>query len=81
MDKDDLYKLRHSAEHVFAQAVKELYGDKVQLGVAHISEAGFSNDAKWDVNLSIDNFGKIEKRMQQIIDKDLPITQKEITRE
>ena len=81
MDKDNLYKIRHSAEHVFAQAVKELYGDKVQLGVAHITDAGFSNDAKWDVKLSEDNFGKIEKRMQQIIDKDLPITQKEITRE
>ena len=81
MDKENLYKIRHSAEHVFAQAVKELYGNKVQLGVAHITDAGFSNDAKWDVKLSEDNFGKIEKRMQQIIDKDLPITQKEITRE
>lgn len=81
MDKDNLYKIRHSAEHVFAQAVKELYGDKVLLAVAHISDSGFSNDSKWDVKLSEDNFGKIEKRMQQIIDKDLPIVQKEITRE
>lgn len=81
MDKDNLYKIRHSAEHVFAQAVKELYGDKVQLAVAHISDSGFSNDSKWNVKLSEDNFGKIEKRMQQIIDKDLPIVQKEVTKE
>ena len=44
-DKENLYKLRHSAEHVFAQAVTELYPGKVQLGVAHISDDGFSNDA------------------------------------
>lgn len=81
MDKDNLYKIRHSTEHVFAQAVKELYGEKVQLAVAHISDSGFSNDSKWNVKLSEDNFGKIEKRMQQIIDKDLPIVQKEVTKE
>src|SRR5690349_958234 len=81
MNEEDLYKIRHSAEHVFAQAVKELYGDKVHLAVAHISEQGFANDAKWDVKLSEDDFAKIEKRMQQIIDKDLPITRKEISRE
>jgi len=81
MDKDNLYKIRHSAEHVFAQAVRELYGDKVQLAVAHISDSGFANDAKWGVKLSEDNFGKIEKRMQQIIDKDLSIVQKEVSRE
>ncbi|MEO6728941.1 MAG: threonine--tRNA ligase [Candidatus Dojkabacteria bacterium] len=80
-NEDNLYKIRHSAEHVFAQAVRELYGDKVQLAVAHISDVGFANDAKWDVKLSEANFEKIEKRMQQIIDKDLPIVQKEISRE
>lgn len=81
MDKDNLYKIRHSAEHVFAQAVKELYGEDVQLAVAHISDVGFSNDAKWSVKLSEDDFPKIEKKMQEIIDADLPIVQKEVTRE
>lgn len=81
MDKDNLYKIRHSAEHVFAQAVKELYGEDVQLAVAHISDTGFSNDAKWSVKLSEDDFPKIEKKMQEIIDANLPIVQKEVTRE
>lgn len=76
---DQNYKIKHSAEHVFAQAVKELYGDKVTLAVAHISDTGFANDAKWDVKLSEDDFAKIEKKMQEIIDKDLPITEKEIS--
>ncbi len=77
--EDQNYKIKHSAEHVFAQAVKELYGDKVTLAVAHISDTGFANDAKWDVKLSEDDFAKIEKKMQEIIDKDLPITEKEIS--
>lgn len=77
--EDNEYRIKHSAEHVFAQAVKELYGDKVTLAVAHISDTGFANDAKWDVKLSEDDFAKIEKKMQEIIDKDLPITEKEIS--
>ncbi|MEP7103564.1 MAG: threonine--tRNA ligase [Candidatus Dojkabacteria bacterium] len=81
MSDDNLYKIRHSAEHVFAQAIRELYGDKVQLAVAHISETGFANDAKWDVKLSEEDFPKIEKKMQEIIDADLPIVRKEISRE
>lgn len=73
------YKIFHSAEHIFAQAVKELYGDKVTLAVAHIDEDGFSNDALWDEKLSEEDFGKIEKKMDEIINKDLPIVRKEIS--
>ncbi len=78
-ENSQMYKIRHSAEHVFAQAVKEIYGDKVQLGVAHISEVGFANDAKWSVELKPEDFEKIEKKMQEIIDADLPIVRKEIS--
>lgn len=80
-DESYLYTIRHSAEHVFAQAVKELYGDRVTLAVAHISENGFANDAKWSEPLSEDEFAAIENKMQEIIDADLPITRKEITLE
>ena len=78
-ENSHMYKVRHSAEHVFAQAVKEIYGDKVQLGVAHISEIGFANDAKWSVELKPEDFEKIEKKMQEIIDANLPITRKDIS--
>lgn len=74
-----LYKLRHSCEHVFAQAIKELYGDKITLAVAHISEEGFSNDAKWEVEVSEDKFAEIEKRMTEIIKAKLPIVKEVIT--
>lgn len=77
--KMELYKLRHSAEHVFAQAVTGLFPGKVKLAVAHISEDGFANDAKWDLVLNPEHFPQIEKKMQEIIDADLPIVEKEVS--
>lgn len=76
-----LYKLRHSAEHIFAQAIKELYGDDVQLAVAHISENGFANDSKWNKKITEEDFPKIEKKMREIIKADLPIKKEEISKE
>lgn len=80
-DKEYSYKLRHSAEHIYAQAVKELYGDKVTLAVAHISDESFANDAKWEVEVSEELFSEIEKKMQEIINRKLPITRHEISLE
>ncbi|MFA5995479.1 MAG: threonine--tRNA ligase [Patescibacteria group bacterium] len=79
MPKDDLEKIRHSCEHVFAQAIKELYGDNITLAVAHISADGFANDAKWEQLPSPADLPIIEKKMQEIIQADLPIVQKEIS--
>lgn len=73
------YKLMHSCEHVFAQAVKELYGEKVTLAVAHISEEEFSNDSKWEEQISDEKFKEIEEKMQLIIDSNLPIVKEVIT--
>lgn len=78
-DKSNKYKIMHSAEHVFAQAIKELYGDDVKLAVAHITEDSFSNDSLWNIKITEEDFPKIEKKMQEIIDKNLPITKKEVS--
>src|SRR3989339_169717 len=72
-------RIKHSCEHVYAQAIKELYQDRVTLAVAHISEDGFANDAKWQQPISPDDLPKIEKKMQEIIKADLPIVRKEIS--
>ncbi|MDQ7021813.1 MAG: hypothetical protein Q9M91_08505 [Candidatus Dojkabacteria bacterium] len=61
-EDSDLYKIRHSCEHVYAQAISELYPGKIKLAVAHIDEMGFSNDAKWDIEFSDKEFEKIEKK-------------------
>ena len=78
---DYKYRLNHSAEHIFAQAVKELYGDDVTLAVAHITDGSFSNDSKWTKQITEESFKEIEGRMQKIINQNLEITSKEITLE
>lgn len=76
MDKD---KLRHSCEHVYAQAVSELYPGQVKLAVAHIDDTGFANDTHYEFKLSDQNFKAIEKKMKHIIKQNLPIVKKEVS--
>ncbi|MBL8549425.1 MAG: threonine--tRNA ligase [Hyphomonadaceae bacterium] len=70
--KDGLEILRHDAAHVLAQAVQELFpGTQVTFGP--VTEDGFYYDFARDEPFSTDDFEKIEKRMREIVDADLPI--------
>jgi len=72
--------LRHSTSHVMAQAVQSLFpGVKVTIGPA-IRE-GFYYDFDIERGFSPEDFPKIETRMKEIIDRDLPIIRRPITRE
>ncbi len=71
-DADALELLRHDAAHVMAQAVQELFpGTQVTIGPA--IDNGFYYDFARAEPFSTDDFEKIEKRMAEIIDRDLPI--------
>jgi len=71
-DADALELLRHDAAHVMAQAVQELFpGTQVTIGPA--IENGFYYDFARSEPFSTDDFEKIEKRMAEIVDRDLPI--------
>ncbi|MCD6073479.1 MAG: threonine--tRNA ligase, partial [Rhodospirillales bacterium] len=71
-DADALELLRHDAAHVMAQAVQELFpGTQVTIGPA--IDNGFYYDFARVEPFSTDDFEKIEKRMAEIIDRDLPI--------
>jgi len=70
-NNDYLKKLRHSTEHVLTQAMLKLYpGIKMAMGPA--IEDGFYFDFDYKGKINEENFPKIEKEMQNIIDKDLP---------
>ena len=72
---DGLEVLRHDAAHVLAQAVQELFpGTQVTFGPT--TEDGFYYDFARDEPFSTDDFEKIEKRMKEIVDADLPIIRK-----
>jgi threonyl-tRNA synthetase len=72
---DGLEVLRHDAAHVLAQAVQELFpGTQVKFGPVTVD--GFYYDFARDEPFSTDDFEKIEKRMREIVDADLPIIRK-----
>ncbi len=71
-DPDALELLRHDAAHVLAQAVQELFpGTQITFGPA--TEEGFYYDFVRAEPFSPEDFAKIEQRMAEIVDRDLPI--------
>ena len=66
-NNDNLYTIRHSAEHVFNQAVEELWPGKVTRAIGPVIDDGFYNDSRWKVEINETDFPKIEKRMQEIV--------------
>ena len=70
--EDGLEVIRHDAAHVLAQAVQELFpGTQVTIGPT--VENGFYYDFARAEPFSTDDFEKIEQRMREIVDADLPI--------
>ena len=65
-EDSQLYKIRHSAAHVMAQAVMEMFPDgKVTIGPP--IENGFYYDFDLPRNLTPEDLEQIEKRMRQIV--------------
>ncbi len=70
--KESLELLRHDASHVMAQAVQELFpGTQVTIGP--VVEDGFYYDFARKEPFSTEDFAKIEAKMKEIVDRDLPI--------
>jgi threonyl-tRNA synthetase len=76
--ENNLEVMRHSCEHVLHMAMVELYpGLKRAMGPA--TKEGFYHDFDYEGKISELEFPKIEKRMREIIKKDLPIIKNEIS--
>ena len=72
--------LRHSAAHVMAEAVKELWPDtKIAIGPA-ISD-GFYYDFDKKEPFLPENLSKIEKRMKKIISRNAKFVKKDISKQ
>jgi threonyl-tRNA synthetase len=79
---DSLHQIRHTAEHVLTQAMYKLYGDKnITMAMGPATDDGFyfDFDSPKDFSISEDNFKEIEKEMQKIINRNLPVTRQEIS--
>jgi len=79
-DKEGIEIMRHSTAHLMAQALKRLYGE-VQFGVGPVIEEGFYYDFDMKETITSEDFPKIEKEMQRIIDENLEIVREEVSRE
>ena len=71
-DKEGLELIRHDAAHVLAQAVQEMYPD-TQVTIGPVIDDGFYYDFAREKPFSTEDFERIEKKMEEIIDKDYPI--------
>jgi threonyl-tRNA synthetase len=78
--KKGLEILRHSASHVMAQAVKELF-PTVKLTFGPSTENGFYYDFDYDRTFTTQDLEMIEKKMSEIVAKDEPFIREEVSKE
>lgn len=78
--KKGLEILRHSAAHVMAQAVKELF-PSVKLTFGPSTETGFYYDFDYEKSFTPQDLEAIERKMMEIIQRDEPFVRKEVSRE
>lgn len=75
-DKEALEVVRHSAAHVMAQAVQELWPD-VKVTIGPVIENGFYYDFDSPRPFTPEDLDKIEKKIKELLKKDLPVTREE----
>jgi threonyl-tRNA synthetase len=75
-DVSDIWKKRHTAAHVMAQAVLEIFPD-ARLAIGPPIEDGFYYDFDLPRSLTPDDLATIEKRMRRIRDADLSLVRSE----
>ena len=75
-----LYRLRHSAAHLMAQAIQELY-PQVKLSIGPPIENGFYYDIDFPEPIREDALEKIEKKMKDLAKLDQRIERTEVSRD
>jgi len=79
-EESDLYRIRHSAAHIMAQAVIELFEPgEAKFAIGPPVADGFYYDFELPRNLIPDDFKVIEKRMRQIIAARQPFEKKVVS--
>ena len=76
-----LYKIRHSAAHIMAQAVMEMFPGEARIAIGPPIENGFYYDFELPRSLTPEDLEAIEKRMRQIIGANQPFVREEVSAE
>ncbi|MDC0484755.1 threonine--tRNA ligase [Candidatus Pelagibacter ubique] len=72
-DKEGLETIRHDTAHITAMAVQELF-PRTQVTIGPIIENGFYYDFSRKEPFTEDDLNKIENKMKEIVDRDVPTT-------
>ncbi|WP_342503830.1 threonine--tRNA ligase [Lysinibacillus sp. FSL L8-0126] len=78
--KEGIEVIRHSTAHLLAQAIKRLY-PHAQFGVGPVIENGFYYDIEIADTLTPSDLQQIEKKMKQIVQENVPIHRREVSRQ
>ncbi len=74
--------IRHSCAHLMAQAVKELYGNEVQVTIGPAVKDGFYYDFYSESKKFVpEDFPVIEAKMAELAKTNLPVEREEVSRE
>ena len=79
--ESDLAHMRHTAAHLLAHAVVDLFGDDVKLAIGPAIENGFYYDFLKNTPFVPEDLPRIERRMRELIERDLVMTGKPTTRD
>jgi threonyl-tRNA synthetase len=78
-EDSQLYKIRHSAAHIMAQAVMEMFPGEARIAIGPPIENGFYYDFDLPRSLTPDDLAVIEQRMREIIAENHPFTREEVS--
>ncbi len=79
-DPEGLDIIRHSTSHLMAQVVKEIFPSS-QVTIGPVIENGFYYDFSLPRPLTMEDLPVIEKKMDELVKKDLPIVREEMERD
>lgn len=78
-EDSQLYKIRHSAAHIMAQAVMEMFPGEARIAIGPPIEHGFYYDFDLPRSLTPDDLEALEKRMREIIAENQPFVREEVS--
>ncbi len=79
-DEEGLEIIRHSAAHLLAQAVKELFPE-AQITIGPVIEDGFYYDIAYERSFTPEDLEAIEKKMKALVKQDIPVERTVMGRE
>src|ERR1051325_5968860 len=80
-EESELYRIRHSAAHIMAEAVMEMFPGQAKIAIGPPIADGFYYDFDLPRALTPEDLQAIEKRMRQIIGSKFPFQRQEVSAE